>query len=329
MIRRITLIAACAIVTPSGAQTAGDPEGLKRHPFLYCGEYEKDADQQTIHLIRGGQQVWSHKIKFRVMRGGKPDIQELGDCTRLSSGNIIFTTRFGAAEITPDKTIVWQYIAPDGTEIHSLQPLGRDRVLLAQNGKPALALVIDKPTNTIVQQLEVPVAKPDEVHGQMRRVRMTAAGNWLVAHMDKGTVVEYDSGGKPVWSVDVLSPWGAVRLKNGNTLISSNKGFVREVTPAGITVWEYGRAEAKAAGIDLYNVQEAQRLANGNTVFTNWVASAMKPEEWAGTVQALEVTLDKRVVWKLSSWSKPRLGPATSIQLLDEPGVPEDGALQR
>ncbi|MCY2953831.1 MAG: hypothetical protein NTU53_17930 [Planctomycetota bacterium] len=28
--------------------------------------------------------------------------------------------------------------------------------------------------------------------------------------------------------------------------------------------------------------------------------------------------------WALSSWKDPDLGPSTSIQLLDEPGTPED-----
>lgn len=315
--------------TPPSAISDREPTGLATHPFLYCGEYEKDAEQQTIHLVRGGRVVWSHAIRFRVMRGGKADIQELGDCTRLSNGNVIFTTRFGAAEITPDRTIVWQYLAPDGTEIHSLQPLGLDRVVLAQNGNPALAMIIDKPTNSIVRQFVVPVAHLDQVHGQIRRVRLTAAGTWLVAHMDMGKVVEYAADGTPMWSVDVASPWGAVRLKSGNTLISSNKGFVREVDPAGRTVWSYTREDAARAGVALYNVQEASRLANGNTLISNWVGSALPPEKWSGTVQVLEISPAGQIVWKLSSWADPRLGPATSIQLLDEPGIPENGDLQR
>ena len=32
---------------------------------------------------------------------------------------------------------------------------------------------------------------------------------------------------------------------------------------------------------------------------------------------------DKRVVWALRSWTDPNLGPSTTIQLLDEPSVPE------
>ena len=41
-------------------------------------------------------------------------------------------------------------------------------------------------------------------------------------------------------------------------------------------------------------------------------------------VQAVEVTPEKKVVWALREWTKPNLGPATTIQILDEPGVPED-----
>jgi len=41
------------------------------------------------------------------------------------------------------------------------------------------------------------------------------------------------------------------------------------------------------------------------------------------------VTPDKKVVWALSSWKDPDLGPATSIQLLDEPGVVENLDLER
>ena len=81
--------------------------------------------------------------------------------------------------------------------------------------------------------------------------------------------------------------------------------------------------------IKLFNTQTAIRLANGDMVISNWCAGNNKTEEWAGTVQVFEVTPDKKVVWALSSWSDPDLGPATSIQLLDEPGVVENFDLER
>ena len=61
----------------------------------------------------------------------------------------------------------------------------------------------------------------------------------------------------------------------------------------------------------------------------NWCAGNNKTEEWPGTVQVFEVTPDKKVVWAFSSWDKPDLGPCTYIQLLDEPGNPDNGELQR
>jgi len=73
------------------------------------------------------------------------------------------------------------------------------------------------------------------------------------------------------------------------------------------------------------SLQLATRLPNGNTLINNW------SNEWSGGVdasnpplQAIEVTPDKRVVWALRSWTAPSdLGPATTIQILDEPSVPE------
>ena len=76
-------------------------------------------------------------------------------------------------------------------------------------------------------------------------------------------------------------------------------------------------------------VQEVSRLANGNTIICNWVAGGVKPPQWPDTVQVIEVTPQKKVVWALRQWKDPNLGPASAIQLLDEPGIPEKGALQR
>ena len=54
----------------------------------------------------------------------------------------------------------------------------------------------------------------------------------------------------------------------------------------------------------------------------------MKPEDPPSLIQAVEVTPDKKVVWILQDWTN--LGPATTAQFLDQPGLPErPGDLQR
>ena len=307
----VSVIAACA------EESRLPGKGLAQHPFLYCGEWQqRGKSEQIMYIIRGGKVVWTYSI---------PANQEYGDCTMLKNGNIVFSRRLGASEVTPDKKIVWNYDAPPGTEIHTTQPVGVDRVLVMQNGNPARALLIHKQTGKVEKELALECRRPENAHGQFRHIRRTRAGTFLVAHMDLGKVVEYDDSGTQIWSVPAPSAWAAVRLKNGNTLISGNQhGYVREVNPQGETVWEVNKDDLP--GIHLYTVQEVHRLANGNTLINNW-AGSLKLDEWHTVVQLVEVTPDKRVVWALRDWQT--LGPASSTQLLDQPGVPENGDLER
>ncbi|MCU1238724.1 MAG: hypothetical protein JWP63_6691 [Candidatus Solibacter sp.] len=278
-----------------------------QHSFLYCGEWQhRSTSNQVMHIVREGKVVWSYT---NPLKG------ELGDCSQLANGNILFSRQFGASEITPDKKIVWNYDGPAGTEIHTTWPVDADRVLIMRNGNPAKALVIDKRTNRVEREWVLPTRVPTGTHGQFRHIRMTAKGNLLVAHMDLGKVVEYTPDGKEVWSVDAPSAWAAVRLKNGNTLISGNqRGYVREVNPKGETVWEINKDDLP--GIPLLTVQEVSRLANGNTLINNW-AGSLPSAEWPNTFQLIEVTPAKKVVWTLKDWTV--LGPASSTQLLDGP----------
>jgi len=244
----------------------------------------------------------------------------------LSNGNIVYACMSGAGIITPEKNIIWQFICPPGTETHSCQPIGKDSVLMVLNGTAGKVLIFNTATNTLLKEIIIPTASTSS-HGQFRHVRMTKNKTIMVGLFAEQKVVEFDLEGKEVWSVDAPSAWSAIRLHNGNTLISGDgKGYTREVNPKGETVWEFTRADAPFV---IGNTQTANRLANGNTVICNWIAGNNKTEEWAGTVQVFEVTPDKKIVWELSSWDKPDLGPATYIQLLDEPGNPDNGELQR
>jgi hypothetical protein len=100
------------------------------------------------------------------------------------------------------------------------------------------------------------------------------------------------------------------------------------VNKQGETVWQFSQQDAPEYKFFVF--QEASRLANGDTVICNWCPYNLKdPKTWPGSVQVLEVSPEKKVVWALSEWKDPDLGPASSIQLLDEPGVAENGDLQR
>jgi hypothetical protein len=301
--------------------------GLAEHSFLYSGEWDYRGNRdQTIFVVRGGKVVWSYAIPIKDATG---TLQELGDATMLSNGNIVFCRKVGASEITPDKKIIWNIDAPQGTEIHSVQPIGLDRVLVTQNGNPAKLMLINTGTGKTEKELTFPVLNPEaSPHVQFRRVHQTKEGTFLAAHLRDNKVVEYDANFKEIWSYATQQPWSAARLKNGNTLITKGPHTLLEVNKKGEIVWQFTQEDAPEYKFFVF--QEACRLANGNTVVCNWCPYHLKdPKNWPGTDQVLEVTPDKKVVWALSEWKDPDLGPASSIQLLDEPGVPENGEPQR
>jgi hypothetical protein len=286
-------------------------KGLAQHDFFYAGE----AKTQDMYLVRKGKVVW----EFHDPAGKG----EISDAVLLSNGNVLFAHQYGVKLIDRQKKVLWKLDAPPNTEIHTAQPIGKNLVLYVQNGDPAKVVVVNIVTGKNVREFVVSVKDPKSVHGHFRHARLTAAGTLLVAHMDLGKIVEYDSTGKELWSnTPGGSVWSADRLKNGNTLIAGG-GRVREVNPAGATVWEFTSADVPDY---LFNsIQIAQRLPNGNTLINTWFNQWNGPVDPAtAPVQALEVTPAKKIVWALRAWGNPLdLGPSTTIQLLDAKSVPE------
>jgi hypothetical protein len=285
--------------------------GLAQHDFLYAGE----SHDRNIFIVRGGKIAWSFTDP-----AGKG---EISDAVMLKNGNILFAHQFGLTEITPDKKVVWNYEPPAGHEVHTAVPIGNDRVLYIQNGDPALLRVVNIVTGVTEKEIPLKTKQPSSTHAQFRHARLTSQGTLLVAHMDLNKVVEYDSNGNELWSFPGHGIWGVSPLTNGNVLITDGDG-VREVTRRGDSVWSWSPADAP--GYKFSNLQQAWRLPNGNTVINNWVNEwSTKPEDRAGTLQAIEVTPAKKIVWALASWTEPvNLGPATTFQFLGEPSAPED-----
>ena len=294
-----------------GGKFAGS--GIRRHSFLMVGE-----ENPTIFMIKGGKVIWTYRLPKSKR------FTELDDVTQLTNGNIVFDTGTGAREITyPGKKVVWNYEGPPHTQIHCAQPIGLNKVLIMQNGNPAKLLIINIHTRKIIKEMILPTREPAtkwmQVHGQFRHVEMTAAGTFLVPHMDLNKVCEYTPAGKVIWTCPFKSPWAAVRLKNGDTLISGNGyGDVVEVNPAAKVVWKFSNRNMPP-GFRLYTVQECDRLANGNTLICNWSGNR---KQWRTMAQIVEVTPQKKVVWILHDF-RDIPAPGSSIQLLGQPGNPE------
>jgi hypothetical protein len=311
--------------TNPSTQPTPPGNGIAQHPMLYAGE-----GYNTLFLVNNGKVIWTYSSG----RGG-----EIDDIWLMSNGHILYSRMSFIEEVTPQKKVVWHYDPPKGTEIHTCQPIGLDRVLFVQNGLPPKAILINKTTGAVEMEHALPAPSETDqktVHPQFRRFRMTAAGTYLAAHLNMGKVVEYDKDFNPIWTYEIRGAWSAARLKNGNTLINSESGrVVREVNPKGETVWEFnlrtdpatGQKSDLPEGMIMGNNQTAERLPNGNTIICASTAGAKGVERIKRT-QVIEVSPDKKVVWALQDWSN--LGPATTVQILDQPGIPETpGDLER
>lgn len=285
-------------------------EDLTRFDFFYAGE----AKKLSMYIIRNGVIDWSYT--YPADRG------EISDAVMLSNGNVLFAHQYGIAEVTPNKKIIWSYDTPEGTEIHTAQPIGRKYVIFVQNGDPAKIVVINKNNGEITKELTIPVGNPKNIHGHFRNARLTKSGTILVAHMDMGKVCEYNADGKELFSIQAPGVWSVEPLENGNILVTCRK-VVREINRNLETVWELSLADI--ADYTITSPQKSIRLSNGNTLISNWF------NEWNSEVdmdnqpvQAIEVTSDKKIVWVLRSWQNPiNLGPSTTIIPLNEPRTNE------
>lgn len=277
---------------------------LGRHDFFYAGQSKK----LRMFMVKDGKVSWQYY--------NKKDRGEISDAILLRDGHILIAHQYGIAEVTQDDKTVWSYPAPKGTEIHTIQPIGKNHVIFVQNGKPAKAVVMEIPSTRIVQEFELPYNEKGSVHGQFRNARLSSMGTLLVANMGMGYVGEYNANGKEINRWPLGGAWSVSEQPNGNLLMVGRRGAVKEIKRSGETVWEFD-----ASKLGYTQVQKALRLKNGNTILNNWY------NEWNKTpldtlnapVQAFEITPDGKVVWQLCSWKNPDLGPSTTIQLLSQP----------
>jgi outer membrane protein assembly factor BamB len=230
------------------------------------------------------------------------------------------------------KQVVWTYDSSTqngnaGTplEVHAFQPLGPDRLMIAETGVKRF-IEVDR-QGRLLKQTPMKVDRPHP-HTDTRIVRKLDNGNYLACHEGDGVLREYDgTTDAVVWEyavplfgkepADGHGPeafgnklFSAVRLANGNTLVATGNGHsVLEVTPAKEIVWQIHQNDLP--GITLAWVTTLQVLPNGNYVIGNC---------HAGPGQPILVEVDprtKQVVWQLDGFDRFGNDVSNSVVLPD------------
>ncbi len=166
-----------------------------------------------------GKEVW----KFQ-----KANVQSPWSAERLPNGNTLIAHQTFALEVDASGKTVWQ-AQLEGTLSHAIR---------LENGNTLASLL--SATDKVVE-VDPSGKVVWEIKGlnQPYRIQRLSNGNTLVVDRGRNRVVEFDPSGKEeVWTHEGLNgPDSAQRLSNGNTLISDGQ-LIREVDPAGKTVWE-------------------------------------------------------------------------------------------
>ena len=277
---------------PAGGDLAENYEQTGPPRAVVAGDYSTGT---LARVDADGTVAWS-----------KP-IRAIHDLQLLPGGGTLYQTSFkNVVEADADGNEVWRYDAPDGVEIHAFRRLPGGATLIAESGARRILEVA--PDGSILKEVPLTVENPDP-HRDTRLVRKTDAGTYLATHESDAAVREYAADGTVVWEYDVGSKvYSASRLANGNTLIGTGDGHsVREVNPAGETVWELTSADLP--GVELAWVTMCERLPNGDTRVVNCHAGPNNP-------QILEVTPEKKLVWSFRDFA--RFGDATPVAAVVE-----------
>jgi hypothetical protein len=223
----------------------------------------------------------------------------------LSNGNILTTHYQGVREVTRDRQIVWEFKTEKPNEVPSCQPLPDGNVLIGIVGECRLIEVNRR--GEIVHEVRLATTEKTP-HAQFRMCRKTPEGTYLVPFTAEGAVREYDAEGRVLREFPRQpSPVAALRLPNGNTLISAG-GAVTEFDGANNIVW---RVDADwLPDLQIGILAGLQRLPNGNTIVCNW--NTRDTEDRVGA-HVFEVTPDKRIVWEVRG---QHIGQVAQCQIL-------------
>lgn len=299
LFRSLLTTAACAF-TLSFASTAP-----AQHPFLCC-----DYNGNKVSIVSAeGKIEWQYECK-------NPQ-----DCWKLPNGNILFCFKTGALELKMDKSVVWEYKAPEGVEVHGCQPLPDGNVMIIECGSSRIIEV--GRDGKITKEIKLTTPPEVKMHNQFRGTRKLANGHYMVTFKGEGKIVELDGDGKVLHETKVPGdPHGNWRLPDGHLLVTCGDAHkVIELDENEKVVWELN--ENDVPGNTLRLMAGCQRLPNGNTVICNYLGHGHLGEQPV----FFEITRDKKLVWQFRD--DANFKTVNQIMLLDVPGDVTKGEIIR
>lgn len=287
-------------------------QGLEDRLVLVGASYGKNV---LAICDADGKVLW----QFRT-EGPKKGHAGHHDVQLLPNGNILFHDSWTKIkEITLEKEIVWEYdsATQNGNEgkkvdVHAFARLPNGETVIVESTVGRI-IHIDEEGKLVKS---VPLGEGGRK--KTRLMRILENGNYLACAEQPGVVTEYDGEGNIVWEYEIgTRVYGAIRLKNGNTLIASGGGnSVVEVSPEKKVVWEISK-KVPSSDIELGWMTTVQELDNGSLVIGNCHAGDDDPQIFA-------LDSERNLIWQFDEWDLVGNGLAC-WQILD----PDQSAMMK
>jgi len=255
------------------------------HSFFIAGP------KYTGIIGENGEEIW------------KADKSGARDGYVLPNGNILICWGDEVREYNGDKKVIFNFKkSATENELGTAVRLKNGNTLITESGKTPRLLEVDQLGQI---QITVPLQpETDNIHMQTRMARKLQGGNYLVPHLLAFSVKEYTGSGKIVHTIKTDLPelggrqienwpFTAIRLQNGNTLVTLTHGNkVVEFNPQGSVVWKISNDDFEEKPFK--DPCGAQRLPNGHTVIASYGASE--------GVRLFEVDNNKKIVWTYNGY---------------------------
>jgi outer membrane protein assembly factor BamB len=209
--------------TVEGLEFPLDVQALPGDRLLSAEHYGNRVTERDVHT---GKVVWEYKIPRPLA------------AQRLLNGNTFIATQTNLVELNRAGAVLWEYTPPGGEGIMKAQKLRTGEVALVTQMGSARFVLLGRDRKTEKRGFAV------NLFTSGGRIDVLPNGNVLVPENGNNRVVELEptpSGSRAVWEVTVESPVAAVRLPNGNTMVTSMNASrgASELDRSGKEVWSY------------------------------------------------------------------------------------------
>ncbi len=233
-----------------------------------------------------------------IWNSGKPGAR---DGYVLENGHVLVCWSDEVVEYNTEKKAIFSFKrSATENELGTAVRLDNGHTMITESGRSPRLVETDASGKVLVS---VPLQpETDNIHMQTRMARKLPNGNYLVPHLLAFKVKEYQPDGTIVnmFSTDLPElggraaenwPFTAIRLKNGNTLVTLTHGNkVVELDGNGKVVWKISNDDFSE--LPFVDPCGAQRLPNGNTMITSYGATK--------GIKLFEVDKKKKMVWSYS-----------------------------